>query len=99
MAGQDVIAVRNVNVPGRVAIVNAEKYAAMRKALLAALPRRGPGVTQAEMVAMVVPLLPQHLWPGGEKATWWAKTVQLDLEAKGLVVRDTASRPLRWRRA
>lgn len=99
MAKPDVVAVQNVNVPGRVANVNAEKYAAMRKALLAALPRRATGLTQAEMVAAVVPLLPQRLWPGGAKATWWVKTVQLDLEAKGMVVRDAASRPLRWRRA
>lgn len=93
------VAVQNVNVPGQLANVNAEKYTAMRKALLAALPRRAPGLTQAEMVAAVVPRLPQHLWPGGAKATWWVKTVQLDLEAKGIVVRDTASRPWRWRRA
>jgi hypothetical protein len=36
--------------------------------------------------------------PGGAKAGWWVKTVQLDLEAKGIVVRD-GGRPLRWSRA
>lgn len=50
------------------------------------------------MVAAVVPLSPQRLWPGGAKAMWWMKTVQLDLEAKGLVARDAATRPMRWRR-
>jgi hypothetical protein len=29
--------------------------------------------------------LPQNLFPGGAKAGWWAKTVQLDLEARGLL--------------
>lgn len=42
---------------------------------------------------------PQDLFPGGEKSGWWAKTVQLDLEAKGILVRDTKSKPLRWWRA
>jgi uncharacterized protein YndB with AHSA1/START domain len=35
---------------------------------------------------------------GGAKAGWWTKCVQLDLEAKGTVVRKTA-KPLRWHRA
>jgi hypothetical protein len=26
------------------------------------------------------------------------KSVQLDLEAKGVIVRDTGAKPLRWRR-
>jgi hypothetical protein len=43
--------------------------------------------------------LPQDLWPNGEKSGWWMKTVQLDLEAKGLVVRDTRARPTRWQRS
>jgi len=99
MPKPDTIEVENVNTPGRVANVNAEKYAAMRQALLQALPAEGPGLTQAEMVEAVLPFLPPALWPGGAKAGWWVKTVQLDLEAKGLVLRDRASRPLRWRRA
>lgn len=34
----------------------------------------------------------------GAKAMWWSKTVQLDLEAKGLLGREQ-SKPLRWHRA
>ena len=30
------------------------------------------------------------------KAGWWTKCVQLDLEAKGVVVRE-GSKPIRWR--
>lgn len=92
------IEAQNINTPGRTAKVDAQKYLAMRKALLRALPKRAPGLTQAEMGAAVLPLLPDALWPNGEKAMWWVKTVQLDLEARGLVARDRASRPLRWRR-
>lgn len=96
-AGRWRIAVQNVNVPGYTQNVDAAMYGAMSKALLAALPAGPPGLTQAEMFAAVVPLLPHDLFPGGAKARWWAKTVQLDLEAKGQVVRR-ATRPLRWHR-
>jgi hypothetical protein len=49
------------------------------------------------MIGAVVLHLPRDLFPGGAKAGWWAKTVQLDQEAKGTIVRDTG-KPLRWRR-
>jgi hypothetical protein len=90
------IAVENVNVPGHVSHVNAEKYAAMRTVLLQVLPGSPPGLTQSEMAEAVLPLLPQNLWPDGAKSMWWVKTVQLDLEAKGLIARNTATRPTRW---
>ena len=72
-------------------------YNAMKEALLAVLPAASPGLTESQMREAVVPKLPGDLFPGGERAGWWAKAVQLDLEAKGLVVRET-SRPLRWHR-
>lgn len=93
------IEVENINVPGRTSRVNAEKYHAMRAVLLKVLTAEEPGLTQAEMKEAVKPHLPQDLWPGGDKAMWWVKTVQLDLEAKGLVLRDRSSKPTRWRRA
>lgn len=93
------IAVENVNTPGRVVMLDAAKHGAMRKALLKALPKRAPGLTQAEMFEAVLPHLPEDLFPGGDKAAWWAKSVQLDLEAKGVVVRERAAKPLRWHRA
>jgi hypothetical protein len=97
MTGDAKVTVENVNHPGRTHRVDAAKYSAMRDALLRVLPTASPGLTQREMFAAVVPHLPEDLWPGGEKAGWWAKTVQLDLEAKRLVCREGA-RPLRWRR-
>jgi hypothetical protein len=38
--------------------------------------------------------LPEALFPGGAKVGWWAKTVHLDLEAKGVVL-GTKARPIR----
>jgi uncharacterized protein DUF6958 len=92
------VTVRNVNVPGYTSRVNAAKYAAMRRALLRILPSRAPGMTQAEMFAAVKGHLPEHLFPGGGKAGWWAKTVQLDLEERGIVRRSAGMKPLRWYR-
>ncbi|MFQ5942978.1 MAG: hypothetical protein ACE5JF_05445 [Anaerolineales bacterium] len=57
-----------------------------------------PGLTQNEIRDSVVKHLPDDLYPGGAKAGWWAKNVQLDQEAKGNLVRE-ATKPLRWYRA
>jgi hypothetical protein len=96
MTGRDdKITVENVNVPGRTSRVNATKYHAMKDAMLRVLPTEEPGLTQSEVREAVVPYLPEDLYPGGSTAGWWAKTVQLDLEAKGIVVRE-ATKPLRW---
>jgi hypothetical protein len=89
------ITVENVNVPGRTSRVNAAKYQAMKQAMLQVLPKGTPGLTQAEIREAVIPVLPEDLYPGGSTAGWWAKTVQLDLEAKGIVMRE-ATKPLRW---
>ncbi len=91
------IAVENVNVPGKTNNVDAVKYRAMKKAFLKILPTISPGLTQKEIQQQVVEHLPDNIFPGGATAGWWAKTVQLDLEAKGLVVRES-SKPLRWHR-
>ena len=91
----DKIAVENVNVPGKTSRVNAAKYLAMKHAMLRVLPEEEPGLTQSEVREAVIPYLPDDLYPGGSTAGWWAKTVQLDLEAKGTVIRED-TKPLRW---
>jgi hypothetical protein len=90
--------IENVNVPGYSSRVRADKYEAMRSTLMKVLPKKAPGSTQAEMFKAVLPHLPSDLFPGGAKANWWAKTVQLDLEAKRVVVREN-TKPLRWHRS
>ncbi|MFZ5671086.1 MAG: DUF6958 family protein [Pseudomonadota bacterium] len=93
---REMITVENVNHPGRTHRVEAARYADARAALLALLPREAPGLTQREMMLAMRRALPLDRFPGTTSG-WWMKTVQLDLEAKGLVVRD-GGRPLRWRR-
>ena len=90
------IEIENINSPGHVVRVDREKYEAMRQALLAVLPRSSPGLTVAEAKAKLLPLLPDALFPGGDKAGWWLKAVQLDLEAKSAVQREN-TKPLRLR--
>ena len=92
------IDVKNGNVPGYTHKVDAIKYEAMKEALLKVLPKKPPGLTQAEMRKAVVPHLPDDEFPGGAKAEWWSKCVQLDLEARGVVRRED-TKPLRWHRA
>jgi hypothetical protein len=92
---EEKITVENVNVPGKTSRVNAAKYRAMKQAMLQVLPTEEPGLTQAQIREAVLAHLPEDLYPAGLTVGWWAKTVQLDLEAKGIVIRE-ASKPLRW---
>ena len=46
------------------------------------------------MLEETTKLLPEALFPGGQKAGWWTKCAQLDLEAKGMIIRD-GGKPLR----
>lgn len=92
------VVVENVNVPGQATRLDAGMYNAMRQAMLKATPAKAPGLTQSEMRVAVLPHLPADLFPGGAKSGWWAKAVQLDLEAKGVLVRED-TKPLRWHRA
>ena len=90
----DKIEIQNVVSPHHVQKVDRIKYEAMRAALLAVVPAASPGVTLVEAKQRLLPLLPEVLYPGGAKAGWWMKAVQLDLEAKGVLVRE-ATKPLR----
>ncbi len=92
------ITIRNVNVPGYTSQVSKTMYEAMKQAMWKILPTSAPGLTQTEIRRAVLPLLPGNLFPGGAKSGWWAKAVQLDLEAKGDLIREN-NKPLRWYRA
>ena len=90
----DKIEIESVTSPHRKERVHRGKYTAMRKALIAVLPEDRPGITVAEAKAALLPRLPDELFPGGHKAGWWLKAVQLDLEAKGVIERGSA-KPVR----
>ena len=92
------VIVENVNVPGYTHAVDAEHYEGMKKVLLKILPKEGPGLTQTEMWAAAAKVADKTLFPDRGKVGWWMKSVQLDLEAKAVIVRDKEAKPLRWRR-
>jgi hypothetical protein len=89
------ITVHNPISPNHVTTVDAQKYLAMKKALLKVLPKKAPGFTQSQMLDAILPHLPDSHFPGGDKAGWWMKCVQLDLEFHTIIVREE-SKPLRW---
>jgi hypothetical protein len=96
--GREMVSIENVNHPGNASWADAAMYDAMRRAMLKVLPARAPGLTADETRVAAVAHLPERLYPGGAKSGWWMKAVQLDLEAKGLIVRE-ATKPLRFHRA
>jgi hypothetical protein len=87
----------NVNSPHHVTRVDAAKFGAMKAAVMRVLPAEAPGMTPAEVIAAVKPLLPQDLFPGGDKAGWWVKCVQLDQEARGTIRRGQKPPVRLWR--
>jgi hypothetical protein len=74
------------------------KYEAMRDAVVAVLPTGGGGMLFEDMVDAVTPLVPAALFPHMGGVNWYAKSVQLDLEAKRVIERVPGSRPLRFRK-
>ena len=89
------IEVQNVNHPGLIERVDATKYHEARDALLQVLPKAEPGMNAKDLKSAMQPHLSQDLFPGGATSGWWMKTVQLDLEAKG-VIKRLPTKPLTW---
>lgn len=81
------IDIESITSPDQLQRVNRAKYTAMRDAFLPILPTEAPGMSIAEAKAALLPNLSQKLFPDGEKAGWWLKAVELDLEAKGVIER------------
>ena len=89
------VEVENINQPGYVTRVDAGKYNAMKDAMLKVMSTDAPGQTAAEIKEAAKAHLPEDLFPGGATSGWWAKCVQLDLEAKGVIAR-AETKPLRF---
>lgn len=77
--------------------LSAERYEAMRKALLQAIPRRKEGIAFRDLPKAVAPLLPEEVFAGAS-ISWYVTTVKLDLEARGLIERIPDMHPQRLRR-
>lgn len=92
----DKVAVENVNLPGQVTNVDAAKYNAMKSAMMTVMS--ADPKTAHDIKETAKAYLPDDLFPGGATSGWWAKCVQLDLEAKGVLTRH-ATKPLSWSKA
>lgn len=97
MAKPEKLKIENVLQPGKTYNVDPVMFEAMKTAMLKVVPAAPPGMTPAEIQKAVLPLLPQDLFPGGEKAGWWMKAVQLDQEAKNVLTRSEKP-PVRLRK-
>ena len=91
----DKVDVENINTPGKSTRVDAAKYNAMKSAMLKVMTKAAPGDTAKDIKEAAKAHLPDDLFPAGATAGWWQKSVQLDLEAKGLIIRAN-TKPLRF---
>lgn len=94
----EMIEIENVLQPGKTYRVDANKFNAMKIVFLKVLPSKSPGLTAEDIGKKILRKLPEDLFPQGATAGWWKKAVQLDLEAKGLIVRQM-TKPLRWHKS
>lgn len=87
----DKITIESITSPHHTERVNRAKYMAMREALRKVLPGDAPGLTVAEAKDALLKHVSEEHFPGGDKAGWWFKAVQLDLEAKAIIKRGPGS--------
>lgn len=80
------------------AIVDRERFDCVQDVILRVLPWDAQGMTWAELSEMIAPLLPDRLFRHMGTVRWYAKAVQLDLEARGVIERVPESKPPRLRR-
>lgn len=71
------------------------KYEAVRKAILAAVPKTGEGLLFKDLPGRVRDLVAPESLENLGSVTWYTTTVKLDLEARGEVKRVPGSRPQR----
>ena len=88
----------NVNTGRPSTHVTPQKYYPVREAILKTLPDDEKGMACEELTKAIAPHLSRDLFPHMGSVRWYAKTVQLDLEARGLIERIPKSKPLRLRR-
>lgn len=71
------------------------KYEAVRKAILAAVPRSGEGLAFKELPGRVREHLDAESLETLGSVSWYTTTVKLDLEARGELKRVSGARPQR----
>lgn len=91
--------IETLNVTGAGGVrIDKSVYNAVKKAILAAVPRTGEGLLFKDLPREVAARVPASMFAKRGSASWYATTVKLDLEARGLIERVPGSRPQRLRR-
>ncbi len=80
---EEKITVENVNVPGITTRVSKAMYDAMQQAMRKVLPTKSADLTQAEIRELVVPHLPEDLFPDGAKSRMVVKNRAAGSRGKG----------------
>ena len=88
------IALKNPGKGKQAPRIDAVRYEAMKAAILAVVPTSGDGVAFASLSRLVAKKLPRDAFKGAS-IMWYATTVKLDLEARGLLMRVPGSSPQR----
>jgi uncharacterized protein DUF6958 len=93
------VQLRNPDPAKRGARIPRDQYVIARRAALATVPARAPGVTLADFrEKMAKRLLRAKGWDRSLSASWYTMAVKLDLEARGEIKRAAGS-PQRLTRA
>ncbi|WP_420645294.1 DUF6958 family protein [Candidatus Leptofilum sp.] len=98
------IKAQNVNHPDHRHNLKEEKYTIIREAMLATLPDdSSDGMPFLEMELKVAAYLadknvPKEMFPKPGSVRWYCKSVQLDLEARGIIERLPKKSPIRLRK-
>lgn len=93
MPSDDKIQMWNVNTGRPDVKIDRDKYEAVKKAILKALPRKGSTISFKELPVAVEMNLPDGAIPGGGSVMWYVTTVKLHLEHEGVVERVEGAKP------
>ncbi|WP_420627393.1 DUF6958 family protein [Candidatus Leptofilum sp.] len=99
-----IVKAQNVNHPDHRQNLKEEKYTVIREAMLATLPgSTSDGMPFLEMEEKVAVYLadksvPKEMFPKPGSVRWYCKSVQLDLEAKGIIERLPKRTPIHLRK-
>ena len=99
VAPRKTVQTKNVNKGVGGLRVDQAKYDAVKKAILAVVPRGGEGMLFKDLPKAVAGELPEAIGPTKGSMSWYTTVVKLDLEARGEIERIPGSRPQRLRRA
>lgn len=81
---------------GTGARISPNRYVALRRAILLAVPKHDDGIPLADLTRAVARRVPRDLFRDAS-LRWYMTAVKLDLEAEGLLERTPGRRPQRVR--